>query len=122
MTHDVVAGHLTGRSRRRHVGERHAQVARELADGGLGDDPDRRADGLGALRGALPPRRRARAGAEGAAGAADAEGAEGAEGVAGGVAAVGVLLEEGASAGVGAWVLFGAWFSAYMLAVFEWAI
>ncbi len=27
-----------------------------------------------------------------------------------------------ASASVGAWVLFGAWFSAYMLAVFEWAI
>lgn len=27
-----------------------------------------------------------------------------------------------ASVAVGAWVLFGAWFSAYMLAVFEWAI
>lgn len=30
--------------------------------------------------------------------------------------------KKGASASVGAWVLFGAWFSAYMLAVFEWAI
>lgn len=27
-----------------------------------------------------------------------------------------------ASVAVGAWGLFGAWFSAYMLAVFEWAI
>nr|WP_234456604.1 hypothetical protein [Corynebacterium macginleyi] len=34
------------------------------------------------------------------------------------------VVKKGASASVavGAWVLFGAWFSAYMLAVFEWAI
>lgn len=30
--------------------------------------------------------------------------------------------KKGASASVSAWVLFGAWFSAYMLTVFEWAI
>ena len=33
-------------------------------------------------------------------------------------------VKKGASASVAviAWVLFGAWFSAYMLGVFEWAI
>ncbi len=57
VPHDILAGHLAGGAARRHGRQLHTEIARELADRRLGDDPDGCRDPLRRGNGGLAPPR-----------------------------------------------------------------